>query len=40
MRGVLGKNLVIILSTFPPGDRDSGVFGVVSGDDLVGRASF
>lgn len=36
--GRLGKDQAIIFSTFPPGDRDSGTFGLVSISDLVGKA--
>lgn len=36
-KGILGKNEVIILSSFPPGDKDSGVFGVISLNDIVGK---
>ena len=35
--GVLRSGDVIILSTLPPGDSDSGVFGVASIVDLLGK---
>jgi hypothetical protein len=35
--GLLGPGEAIIFSSFPPGDKDSGVSGLASVDDLVGR---
>jgi hypothetical protein len=37
--GLIGKGEAILFSAFPPGDRDSGVFGLVATGDLVGKAS-
>jgi len=36
-RGILQPNHAIILSAFPPGYQDSGLFGVVSIDDLIAK---
>ena len=35
--GILGKNEVILFSSQPPGREDSGIFGLVSTGDLLGR---
>lgn len=35
--GVLAKDKVIVLSSFPPGDLDSSIFGVVSIEDIVAK---
>ena len=35
--GVLREREVILFSSFGPGDRDSGTFGVLSLDDVVGQ---
>lgn len=37
-KGVVGKDEVILFSSFPPGDRDSGTFGIISTIDIVGKA--
>lgn len=34
---VLKQGLVVVLSTLPPGEKDSGYFGAVSIQDIVGR---
>lgn len=34
--GILAKGHVILFSAFPPGEIDSGVYGVISTQDLVG----
>ena len=38
MKNKLGAGLAIVLSSFPPGDRDSGTFGAISVGDIVGKA--
>ena len=37
-KGIVGKDEVILFSSFPPGDRDSGTFGIISTVDIVGKA--
>ncbi len=36
-KGKLGKGEVILFSSFPPGDRDSGLFGLISTKDVIGK---
>jgi hypothetical protein len=36
--GKLGEEDLIVFCTYPPGDRDSGTFGVVSVKDIIGKA--
>ncbi len=38
-KGVIGKDEVILFSSFPPGDRDSGSFGIISISDIVGKVT-
>ncbi len=35
-KGALGPSDVILFSSFPPGEKDSGVFGVVALQDIIG----
>lgn len=37
-KGRVPKGQAIVFSSFPPGDRDSGVFGMISKSDLIGKA--
>lgn len=37
--GRVGKDQAIVFSSFPPGDRDSGVFGMISTGDIIGKAT-
>ena len=37
-KGIVGNGEVILFSSFPPGDRDSGTFGMISTVDIVGKA--
>jgi hypothetical protein len=36
-KGVLQQNEVILLSSFPPGDKDSGIFGLFNLVDVLGK---
>jgi hypothetical protein len=36
-QGIVGPREAIVFSSFPPGDKDSGVSGLVSIDDLVAK---
>jgi len=36
-KGLLQKGDIILLSSWPPGDRDSGIFGVMSVQDVLGK---
>lgn len=38
-KGVLGTHEAILFSSFPPGDKDSGVFGVISVSDIIGKVT-
>lgn len=38
-KGVLGPDEIIILGTRPPGNNDSGLFGVFSVNDILGKVS-
>lgn len=39
-KGTVLPNHVLVLSSFPPGDKDSSVFGAVDIQDIVGKISF
>lgn len=36
-KNVLPEKELIVFSSFPPGDRDSGIFGLANQDDIVGK---
>ncbi|MGZ3791891.1 MAG: S26 family signal peptidase [Bdellovibrio sp.] len=37
LSGILGHDQTILFSSFPPGEKDSGVFGVISVGDVIGK---
>ena len=38
-KGIIGKNELIVFSSFGPGESDSGVFGMLSTTDMIGRVT-
>ena len=38
-KGIIGKTELIVLSSFGPGEKDSGVFGMLSVTDIIGKVT-